>query len=168
MRRTHHSFAALHLLAGEGDAMLRVRPGKLRIRRGREMMAKGVISICASLLLGAALVGRAPSPALAKSAEQFYHGKTINLIVGYAAGAGYDFFGRLTARHLGRHIPGQPAVVVQNMPGAGGILAANYVYNAATKDGTVLGLVTQTVALEEVLGTPGVRFRPTSSTGSGA
>jgi tripartite-type tricarboxylate transporter receptor subunit TctC len=123
------------------------------------MVTKSVVSTCASLLLAAGLVVRAPSPAFAQSAEQFYHGKTVTLVVGYAAGAGYDFFGRLTARHLGRHIPGQPTVVVQNMPGAGSILAANYVYNAAPKDGSVLGLVTQTVALEEVLGTQGVRFK---------
>ena len=132
--------------------MPRARPGKVK------RMTKSVVAIGASLLLAAALVGGVPSGALAQSAEQFYHGKTVTLVVGYAAGAGYDFYGRLTARHLGRHIPGQPAVVVQNMPGAGSILAANHVYNAAPKDGTVLGLVTQTVALEEVLGTQGVRF----------
>ena len=95
----------------------------------------------------------------AQSVEQFYKGKTVNVYIGYGPGGGYDFFGRLVARHIGRHIPGQPSVVPQNMPGAGSLRAANYVYNVAPKDGTALGIVTQTVALEEALGTPGVQYK---------
>ena len=95
----------------------------------------------------------------AQTPEQFYKGKTINLYIGYGPGGGYDFFGRLVGRHLGRHIPGQPNVVPQNMPGAGSLRAANFVYNIAPKDGTALGIVTQTVALEDAFGTPGVQYK---------
>ena len=69
----------------------------------------------------------AASAADAQSVEQFYKGKTVNLYIGYGPGGGYDFFGRLVARHLGRHIPGQTNVIPQNMPGAGSLRAANYV-----------------------------------------
>jgi len=97
--------------------------------------------------------------ARADAVADFYKGKTINIYIGYSAGGGYDFYGRLVARHLGRHVPGQPSVVPQNMPGAGSIRAANYVYSVAAKDGTALGIVTQTIALEEALGTPGVQYK---------
>src|SRR5689334_18758492 len=73
-------------------------------------------------------------PARADAISEFYRGRTINIYIGYSAGGGYDFYGRLVARHLGRHVPGQPAVVPQNMPGAGSIRAANYVYSVAAKD----------------------------------
>lgn len=95
----------------------------------------------------------------AQSVEQFYSGKTINLYIGYGAGGGFDFYGRLFARHAGRHIPGQPNIVPQNMPGAGSLRAANFVYNAAPKDGTALGKVTPSVALEDALGTNGVQYK---------
>jgi len=117
--------------------------------------------IGAALLVAAAAIASF-SPANAQSVEQFYKGKTINLYIGYAPGGGYDFFGRLVARHLGRHIPGQPTVVPQNMPGAGSLRAANFVYNVAPKDGTALGIVTQTVALEDAFGTPGVQYKATA------
>ena len=91
----------------------------------------------------AALACAVTASANAQSVEQFYKGKTVNVYIGYGPGGGYDFFGRLVARHIGRHIPGQPSVVPQNMPG----------------DGTALGIVTQTVALEEALGTPGVQYK---------
>ena len=68
--------------------------------------------------------------AQAQSATDFYKGKTINVIVGFAPGGGYDAYARLLARHLGQHIPGNPNVIVQNMPGAAGIVASNNVYNA--------------------------------------
>jgi len=99
------------------------------------------------------------SPAAAQSPGQFYQGKTVNLYIGYGPGGGYDIYGRVVARFLGHHIPGKPSVVPQNMPGAGSIRAANYVYHVAPKDGTALGIVTQTVALEEILGTSGVQYK---------
>lgn len=87
-----------------------------------------------------------------------FENKTIELVIGYAAGGGYDIYGRLVARHIGRHLPGNPVVVPRNMPGAGSITAANYIYNNAPKDGTTIGIVTQTLKEEELLETPGIRF----------
>jgi len=89
-------------------------------------------------------------------ADDFYKGKSINLIIATATGGGYDTYARLIARHLGRHIPGQPAIVPQNMPGAAGIRAANYLYAAAPKDGTAVGMLDQATYLDQVLGTPGL------------
>lgn len=78
----------------------------------------------------------------------FYHGKTIRLIVGSAAGGGYDIVGRVVASRLGAHIPGNPAVVVENMAGAGGLVMSNALYNSAPRDGTAIGLPTNAVPLE--------------------
>ncbi|MFN4282832.1 MAG: Bug family tripartite tricarboxylate transporter substrate binding protein [Alphaproteobacteria bacterium] len=105
---------------------------------------------CAAALLAAA-------PALAQSAD--LKGKTITVYIGYGPGGGYDLYGRLYARHAGKHIPGNPTVIASNMPGAGSLKAANYLYGVAPKDGTALGIITQTVALEEALGTPGVTYK---------
>lgn len=99
------------------------------------------------------------APSYAQSAEQAFRGKTVNIYIGFAPGGGYDFYGRLVARHLGKHIPGNPNVVAQNMPGAGSFKAANYLYAVAPKDGTAMGIVTQTIALEEALGTKGVLYK---------
>jgi tripartite-type tricarboxylate transporter receptor subunit TctC len=115
-------------------------------------------SLVCNTLRALALFLCAEANANAESVEDFYRGKTIAIIVGYDPGGGYDLYGRLIAGHLGKYVPGHPAVVVQNMPGAGGIRAANFMYSAAAKDGTVLGLVTQTVALEKVLRTPLVQY----------
>src|SRR5947209_18654861 len=76
------------------------------------------------------------SPAQAQSVEEFYKGKTVNLIIGYSVGGGYDLYGRLLARHIGRHIPGRPNIVPQNMTGAGSLGAAQYTNSVAPKDGT--------------------------------
>jgi tripartite-type tricarboxylate transporter receptor subunit TctC len=111
--------------------------------------------VCAGLALALAL----PGSALAQSADQFYKGKTLNLYIGFAAGGSYDFYGRLLARHMGKHLPGQPNVVAQSMPGAGSFKAANFLYAVAPKDGTAFGIVSQTMALEEALGTPGIQYK---------
>jgi len=76
----------------------------------------------------------ATQPASADPVTDFYRGRQVSLIVGYGTGGGYDVYGRLMARHLGRHIPGQPNVVVQNMLGAGSLRAANHLYTTAPKD----------------------------------
>ena len=84
--------------------------------------------------------------------KNFYAGNTINIIVGFGPGGGYDLYARLLAQHLGKHIPGRPSVVVQNMAGAGGIRAANYVYSAAPKNGTVIAATNQFVPMFQLLG----------------
>lgn len=94
-----------------------------------------------SLLLGCA-------HASAQGVADFYRGKEVRLIVSASTGGGYDTYGRAVARHLGEHIPGKPTVVVQNMPAAGGLGAANHTYNVAAKDGTVITLFQNTVPLE--------------------
>src|SRR5215470_14992912 len=92
-------------------------------------------------------------------AQDEFRGKTITIVASFEAGGPYDFYSRLIARHLGGHLPGSPAVVVQNMPGAGGLRGANYLYNVAARDGTALGVVSQTVAVGQVLGTtPGIQY----------
>lgn len=86
-------------------------------------------------------------------AQDFYAGKTIDMLIGADAGGGYDVAGRVMARTLGRHIPGNPAIVVKNMAGATGLTMINYLYNAAAKDGTVIGLSENNIAYEPLLGT---------------
>jgi tripartite-type tricarboxylate transporter receptor subunit TctC len=91
------------------------------------------------------------SPAHAQSVEEFYRGKTITIQVGFTAGGGYDLYARVLGRHMGRHIPGNPQVVVQNMPGAGSLKATQYVYGVAPKDGTVLATVSRGMATDPLL-----------------
>ena len=91
----------------------------------------------------------APYAALAQdSVAQFYRGKQINLYVGSTAGGGYDAYARLLARKFASYIPGNPTIIPQNMPGAGSFAAANFMADAAPKDGTVFGMLTQTLALD--------------------
>ena len=125
-----------------------------------------VVRIVAACWL--ALAARA-TPASAASVADFYRGKTITLFVGYGPGGGYDVIGRLVARYLGTHMPGAPAVVVQNMPGAGSLAAANYIYNVAPKDGTQFGLFARNMALLGLLGgNANVRFDPRKFTWLGS
>jgi len=100
----------------------------------------------------------ATSPALAQSAAEFYKSATVNLLIATAAGSGYDFDGRFVARHIGKHLPGQPNVVAQNMPGAGGVRIANTLYNTAPQDGSHLGLVMNSAAMMQVIKGPGVQY----------
>jgi tripartite-type tricarboxylate transporter receptor subunit TctC len=93
--------------------------------------------------------------------SDFYAGRTVQLVIGYAPSGGYDDYARMLGRHIGRHIPGNPTVVVQNMPGAGSIRAANYLYNVAPKDGTVFGGFARGIFLDPLLGrAEGMRFVP--------
>ena len=84
--------------------------------------------------------------------DSFYKGKSIAFIIGSAAGGGYDTYSRLLASHIGQHLEGQPSVVAQNMPGAGSIRAANYLYNVARKDGTTIGMLDEAIYLNQMLG----------------
>jgi tripartite-type tricarboxylate transporter receptor subunit TctC len=102
--------------------------------------------LAAAWLLG--LIG----PARADDVEAFYRGRTVALIIGYSVGGGYDLYGRLVARHIGEHIPGHPTVVPQNMPGAGSLKAAEYVYNVAPKTGATIATMSRSMAVEPLLG----------------
>ena len=105
----------------------------------------------ASALLVAVSIA-ATLPARAQTPEEFYRGKTINLIIPNAPGGSFDLYARLAANHLGRFIPGNPAIVPQNMPGAAGMQAANYLASVAPKDGTVLAVLVPNITLAQILG----------------
>lgn len=92
------------------------------------------------------------------AAEDFYKGKTISLMVANAAGGGYDLYARLLARHLGRHIPGNPAILVKYQGGAGGMVMANALYGSTPRDGLTIGLMARANPLERVLGNPAAKF----------
>ena len=118
------------------------------------MTSPRLIRCMAGLLLAAAL----PLPASADDVADFYRGKRINLVVGYGTGGGYDLYARMLGRFLGGHIPGKPTIIPQNMPGAGSRGAANWLYNVAPKDGTVIATLSQTTPTDQALGQPGVQF----------
>jgi tripartite-type tricarboxylate transporter receptor subunit TctC len=94
----------------------------------------------------------------AQAVADFYRGKTITLLIGYTSGGGYDLYARVLARHMGRHIPGNPTVVPQNMPGAGSLRVAGFLYTAAPKDGTAIGMFGRGVAIEPLIGASGAQF----------
>src|ERR1700722_16917300 len=92
-------------------------------------------------------------PAQAQSVAEFYHGKTLRMLIGYGPGGGYDIYGRLVAEFLPRFLPGNPFILTQNMPGAGSFVAAKYIYDVAPKDGTIFGSLAQTLALDSMTNT---------------
>ena len=94
----------------------------------------------------------------AQSADQFYQGRTVNMIIGFDVGGGYDIYARLVARHLGNHLAPKATVVPQNMPGAGGLSAMNYLYRSAAKDGSVIGAPHNNIALGQLLGGPNIEY----------
>ena len=87
--------------------------------------------------------------------------RTVTLIIGFGPGGGYDLWGRMVARHIGKHLPGNPTVVPQNMPGAGSYVAASHIYGAAPKDGTVFAIIARDAALGPLSNAPGARFDAT-------
>ena len=111
----------------------------------------------AALLLALAL-----GPAIAAAAEDddFYRGKTVSLIIPIGTGGAYDAYGRLVARYIGRQLPGNPTIVPRNMPGAGGSIASNYLYNLAPQDGTTLAIITSSFAMEQLFDNPQIRYDP--------
>jgi tripartite-type tricarboxylate transporter receptor subunit TctC len=110
------------------------------------------------------VAGFGAAPAVADPVAEFYKGKTVSLVVGHEVGSGYDVYGRVLARHLGRHVPGQPTVVVQNMVGAAGMIASNWLYNIAPRDGTVVATFSASPIAEPILGNPAARFEPAKFT----
>src|SRR4030095_11999677 len=96
--------------------------------------------------------------AFAQAQTPFYQGKTITIIVGYQAGDGYDIWARLLVAHMGKHIPGNPAMIAQNMPGAGSMIAANHIYNVAKPDGLTMAAIGPSLYLDQVVGKKEVQF----------
>jgi TRAP-type uncharacterized transport system substrate-binding protein len=93
-----------------------------------------------------------------KALADFYRGKTVTVVVGFAPGGGYDISARIVARHLGKHIPGHPNIIVENRPGAGSLVAANLVYKGLAKDGTYIATFNSQMVLQQLLGQPGIEF----------
>ena len=108
------------------------------------------------------MAGGIPPPPPRRLAD-FYRGKTINLVVGSGEGGGFDLSARVTAQFLNRYIPGNPTIVVQNMPGASGLRVAEYIYNVAPRDGTVIAITQPSIVQHKVLN-PSARFNPTDYT----
>ena len=106
-----------------------------------------------AIVRAAAILALCPiSPGRAQTLPSFYKGKTIDLYIGYSAGGGYDVYARALARHMGRFIPGNPTIVPKNMPGAGSLVLANWLYNVASKDGTAFGMIGRGTAFDPLLG----------------
>jgi tripartite-type tricarboxylate transporter receptor subunit TctC len=122
-------------------------------RPARKMHHLSLWCLC-GIVLTASFLHRAKADAVA----DFYHGRTVTLFVGYSVGGGYDNYARVLARHLGNHIPGNPSVLPQNMPGAGSLRALNYLYNAAPKDGSAIGTFGRGLAMEPLIGSSPTQF----------
>jgi tripartite-type tricarboxylate transporter receptor subunit TctC len=105
----------------------------------------------AACAIGCVLIA-AVAPAQAEPVADFYRGKSIRMLIGYGPGGGYDIYGRLVAEFLPRHLSGNPTIVPQNMPGAGSFVAAKYMAEVAPRDGTVLGSLSQMLALDSMIG----------------
>jgi len=110
------------------------------------------------MLIALFLVSTTDRSAGAASAEDFYRGKTIRIIVGFSAGGGFDQYARIIARHMPRHIPGNPTMIVDNMGGAGSRLAANYLFKASAPDGLTIGNFIGSLLLQQILGDQGIEF----------
>lgn len=120
-------------------------------------MLRMILAACLAAMAASAL---SPTSSQAQDAAQFYAGRSITFLVGYGSGASYDTGARLIARHMGKHMPGKPSIVVQNLPGAGSMVAANQLYNTAAKDGSVIGMFGRGLYLEALFGNPAVKFDP--------
>src|ERR1700680_4748582 len=128
----------------------------MSLRRLAEFMrAPIVLGAAIAMLVGTSLpLSAAVTRANTSGSEisGFYHNRTMFVVIGFPPGGGYDLYARLLAKHLGKHIPGNPTVVPQNMPGAGSLKAANYIYSVAPKDGSVIGIFGRSMGLEPLLG----------------
>jgi tripartite-type tricarboxylate transporter receptor subunit TctC len=112
------------------------------------------------LLVLCIVAGAWLAQAKAEGVAEFYQGRTVTVVVGSNTAGGYDTFARAVARYMGKHIPGSPTLIVRNMPGAGGMTAANFLYNNADKDGSVIGLVQNNTPFEPLFGTKEARYDP--------
>jgi tripartite-type tricarboxylate transporter receptor subunit TctC len=113
----------------------------------------------ATAVLALAPIAAAPTAAHAQSLAEFYKGKNVELYIGYSVGGAYDLYARVLARHLGRHIPGNPTIIPKNMEGAGSLRLANWLYNVGAKDGTVLATIGRGTGFDPLLGSKGAQFQ---------
>jgi tripartite-type tricarboxylate transporter receptor subunit TctC len=127
-----------------------------------EIASSGYALLATTAFIAAACL--AASPARADSIADFYKGRTVSLIIGFGVGGDDDLWGRLVGKHLGRHIPGNPTVTVQNLPGAAGLVLMNRLANASPRDGAVIGMVNRGIPFEPLLGGGGTQFDPLAMT----
>ena len=126
-------------------------------------MSRGILARRAAAAAGV-LCSLAAAAPLAAQQPPDLSGRQVNVVIGFGTGSGYDTWGRLLARHIGRHLPGRPGTISQNMPGAGSFVAINHIYAVAPKDGTVLAIIARDAALGPLSGAPGARFDATRLT----
>ena len=130
-------------------------------------MKKKLYNIAITLAFSSATVFGAAS-VRAQDVASFYKGKTISVVVGFSPGGGYDLYARVVAKYLSKHIPGEPTLIAQNMPGAGSLRAAMYLYSVAPKDGTAIGIFSRGMPLSPLFGLPGAHFDATKFTWLGS
>jgi tripartite-type tricarboxylate transporter receptor subunit TctC len=120
-------------------------------------------------LIGMALAASAwQAPARAQNAEELYKSHPLSIVIGFPPASAYDLYGRAVGRHIGRHLPGNPAVVPVNKPGASSLTAANYLYGIAPKDGSTIGILSRSVPLDPLLNNPGSKLEPRKFTWLGS
>jgi tripartite-type tricarboxylate transporter receptor subunit TctC len=117
---------------------------------GNEIWARGIAAV---------ILACAASPASAQTPADFYRGRNVELYIGYSVGGAYDLYARTIARHLAKHIPGNPTIVPKNLEGAGSLRLANWLYNVGAKDGSVLGTIGRGTAFDPLLGSKGAQFK---------
>lgn len=116
--------------------------------------------ILPALLAAALAATMGTPPAAAQDVAEAYRGKTLNLLIGYPPGGGYDVYARVIGRHMGRHVPGQPQVVIKNVPGAASLVLVNQLFTTIPKDGLSIGTFARSVAMDRLLGREGTNFDP--------
>src|SRR5258707_13260880 len=127
-----------------------------------------VRSMLVRVLLTAVLAAIAATGARAQSVADFYKGKTVDLYIGYSVGGAYDLYARQLARHMSKHIPGNPNVLPKNMEGAGSLRLGNWLYNVGPKDGTAFGIIGRGTGFDPLLGNKAAQFDATQSTRIGS
>jgi tripartite-type tricarboxylate transporter receptor subunit TctC len=130
------------------------------------MIARIALAVAVAL----ATLALCAQAAHAQQLAEFFRGKTVTMLIGYTSGGGYDLYARVLSKHMGRHIPGSPSIVPQNMPGAGSLRLANFLYNAAAKDGLTLGMIGRGMPMEPLIGASQPQYDPRRFTwlGSGS
>lgn len=134
---------------------------RAQLRSSHRRFTRASALTCAIVAITAATTAElAAQPASANPVATFYKDKQVRVVIGYTTGGGYDSYARVLARFIGKHIPGQPVVITQNMPGAGSLLATNWIANAAPRDGTIIGAINRGIPFEPLTGGAGVQFDP--------
>src|SRR5215470_13107577 len=119
---------------------------------------RGERALARCVALTVALIAALAQPSRADDDDDFYRGKTITIVIPIGPGGAYDAYARLVSRHLGKRLPGNPTIVARNMPGAGGVIASNYLYNVAPQDGTTLAIITSSFANEQLFDNPQIKY----------